>query len=156
MRGGEKDMTGLLVNGRSIDVDAEPDTPLLWAIRENLGLTGTKYGCGIGACGACTVLLDGGAVRACAVTVADAAGRKVTTIEGLAEKGILHRVQQAWVDADVPQCGFCQPGMIMAVVALLNEKPQPSDADIDAAITNICRCGTFQQVRTAIHAAIKA
>jgi len=149
-------MASLLVNGQNIDVDVEPDTPLLWAIRENLGLTGTKYGCGIGACGACTVLLDGAAVRACAVTVADAAGRKVTTIEGLAEKGILHRVQQAWVDADVPQCGFCQPGMIMAVVALLNEKPQPSDADIDAAITNICRCGTFQQVRTAIHAAIKA
>lgn len=149
-------MASLLVNGQNIDVDVEPDTPLLWAIRENLGLTGTKYGCGIGACGACTVLLDGVAVRACAVTVADAAGRKVTTIEGLAEKGILHRVQQAWVDADVPQCGFCQPGMIMAVVALLNEKPQPSDADIDAAITNICRCGTFQQVRTAIHAAIKA
>ncbi len=149
-------MASLLVNGQNIDVDVEPDTPLLWAIRENLGLTGTKYGCGIGACGACTVLLDGAAVRACAVTVADAAGRKITTIEGLAEKGILHRVQQAWVDADVPQCGFCQPGMIMAVVALLNEKPQPSDADIDAAITNICRCGTFQQVRTAIHAAIKA
>jgi isoquinoline 1-oxidoreductase alpha subunit len=149
-------MASLLVNGQNIDVDVEPDTPLLWAIRENLGLTGTKYGCGIGACGACTVLLDSAAVRACAVTVADAAGRKVTTIEGLAEKGILHRVQQAWVDADVPQCGFCQPGMIMAVVALLNEKPRPSDADIDAAITNICRCGTFQQVRTAIHAAIKA
>jgi isoquinoline 1-oxidoreductase subunit alpha len=154
--GKDKDMASLLVNGQNIDVDVEPDTPLLWAIRENLGLTGTKYGCGIGACGACTVLLDSAAVRACAVTVADAAGRKVTTIEGLAEKGILHRVQQAWVDADVPQCGFCQPGMIMAVVALLNEKPQPSDADIDAAITNICRCGTFQQVRTAIHAAIKA
>ncbi|CAJ0851477.1 nicotinate dehydrogenase subunit A [freshwater sediment metagenome] len=149
-------MASLLVNGQNIDVDVEPDTPLLWAIRENLGLTGTKYGCGIGACGACTVLLDGAAVRACAVTVADAAGRKVTTIEGLAEKGLLHRVQQAWVDADVPQCGFCQPGMIMAVVALLNEKPRPSDADIDAAITNICRCGTFQQVRMAIHAAIKA
>jgi isoquinoline 1-oxidoreductase subunit alpha len=149
-------MASLLVNGQSIDVDAEPDTPLLWAIRENLGLTGTKYGCGIGACGACTVLLDGAAVRACAVTVADASGGRITTIEGLAEKGMLHRVQQAWVDADVPQCGFCQPGMIMAVVALLNEKPQPSDADIDAAITNICRCGTFQQVRTAIHAAIKA
>jgi isoquinoline 1-oxidoreductase alpha subunit len=149
-------MASLLVNGQNIDVDVEPDTPLLWAIRENLGLTGTKYGCGIGACGACTVLLDGAAVRACAVTVADAAGRRITTIEGLAEKGILHRVQQAWVDADVPQCGFFQPGMIMAVVALLNEKPQPSDADIDAAITNICRCGTFQQVRTAIHAAIKA
>jgi isoquinoline 1-oxidoreductase alpha subunit len=154
--GKDEDMAGLLVNGQSIDIDAEPDTPLLWAIRENLGLTGTKYGCGIGACGACTVLLDGAAVRACAVTVADAAGRGITTIEGLAEKGILHRVQQAWVDADVPQCGFCQPGMIMAVVALLNEKPQPTDADIDAAITNICRCGTFQQVRTAIHAAIKA
>jgi isoquinoline 1-oxidoreductase subunit alpha len=150
------DMTGLLVNGRNIDVDAEPDTPLLWAIRENLGLTGTKYGCGIGACGACTVLIDGAAARACTVTVADAAGRQITTIEGLADKGVLHRVQQAWVDADAPQCGYCQPGMIMAVVALLNEKPRPSDAEIDAAITNICRCGTFQQVRAAIHAAIKA
>ncbi len=149
-------MTSLLVNGRSIIVDADPDTPLLWAIRENLGLTGTKYGCGIGACGACTILLDNAAVRACTVTVADAANRKITPIEGLATEGMLHRVQQAWVDVDVPQCGFCQPGMIMAVVALLNEKPQPSDADIDAAITNICRCGTFQQVRAAIHAAIKA
>ncbi|GLI92024.1 (2Fe-2S)-binding protein [Methylocystis echinoides] len=149
-------MAGLLVNGRDIEVDVEPDTPLLWAIRENLGLTGVKYGCGIGACGACTVLIDGAAARACTVTVADAAGRKITTIEGLADKGMLHRVQQAWVDVDVPQCGYCQTGMIMAVVALLNEKPQPSDADIDAAITNICRCGTFQQVRAAIHAAIKA
>lgn len=149
-------MTGLLVNGRNIEVDAEPDTPLLWAIRENLGLTGTKYGCGIGACGACTVLIDGAAARACTVTVADAAGRKITTIEGLAEKGVLHRVQQAWIDADVPQCGYCQAGMIMAVVALLAEKRQPTDADIDAAITNICRCGTFQQARAAIHAAIKA
>ncbi len=149
-------MTGLLVNGRSIEIDAEPDTPLLWAIRENLQLTGTKYGCGIGACGACTVLIDGAAVRACTVTVADAMGRKITTIEGLASNGMLHRVQQAWVDVDVPQCGFCQSGIIMAVVALLNEKPQPSDAEIDAAVTNICRCGTFQQVRAAIHAAIKA
>jgi isoquinoline 1-oxidoreductase alpha subunit len=151
-----RDMAGLLVNGRDIEVDVEPDTPLLWAIRENLGLTGVKYGCGIGACGACTVLIDGAAARACTVTVTDAAGRKITTIEGLADKEMLHRVQQAWVDVDGPQCGYCQTGMIMAVVALLNEKPQPSDADIDAAITNICRCGTFQQVRAAIHAAIKA
>lgn len=149
-------MASLLVNGRTVVVEADPDTPLLWAIRENLGLTGTKYGCGIGACGACTILLDDAAVRACTVTVADAADRKITTIEGLGNEGMLHRVQQAWVDLDVPQCGFCQPGMIMAVVALLNEKPQPSDADIDAAITNICRCGTFQQVRAAIHAATKA
>lgn len=149
-------MASLLVNGRTVIVEADPDTPLLWAIRENLGLTGTKYGCGIGACGACTILLDGAAVRACTVTLADAADRKITTIEGLGNEGTLHRVQQAWVDLDVPQCGFCQPGMIMAVVALLNEKPQPSDADIDAAITNICRCGTFQQVRAAIHAATKA
>ncbi|MGJ0510470.1 MAG: (2Fe-2S)-binding protein [Methylocystis sp.] len=149
-------MTGLLVNGQKIDVDAEPDTPLLWAIRENLGLTGTKYGCGVGACGACTVLFDGAAVRACTVTTADAAGKNITTIEGLANDGALHRVQQAWLDADVPQCGYCQSGMILSVVALLNEKPQPSDDDIDAAITNICRCGTFQQVRAAIHAAVKA
>ncbi len=149
-------MTVLLVNGKSIDVDVEPDTPLLWAIRENLGLTGTKYGCGIGQCGACTVHVDGQALRSCSVTVADAAGKKITTIEGLAENGALHRVQQAWIDLDVPQCGYCQSGMIMAVAALLKETPQPTDRQIDDAITNICRCGTFQQVREAIHAAAKA
>jgi isoquinoline 1-oxidoreductase alpha subunit len=150
------EMAVLVVNGKSIDVDVEPDTPLLWAIRENVGLTGTKYGCGIGQCGACTVHIDGAAARACAVTVADATGKKITTIEGLAENGAPHRVQQAWIDHDVPQCGYCQSGMIMAVAALLKETPHPTDKDIDAAIDNICRCGTFQQVREAIHAAAKA
>lgn len=149
-------MTALIVNGKSIQADVDEDTPLLWALRETLGLTGAKYGCGVGACGACTVHVDGAAVRSCAVTVGDVAGRRITTIEGLAENGALHRVQQAWIDLDVPQCGYCQSGMIMAVAALLEEKPQPTDAEIDAAITNICRCGTFQQVRAAIHAAAKA
>jgi isoquinoline 1-oxidoreductase alpha subunit len=149
-------MTVLFVNGKTIDADVEPDTPLLWAIRENLGLTGTKYGCGIAACGACTVHINGQAVRSCSVTVADAAGKKITTIEGLAENGAPHRVQQAWIDLDVPQCGYCQSGMIMAVAALLKETPRPTDKEIDAAITNICRCGTFQQVREAIHAAARA
>jgi isoquinoline 1-oxidoreductase alpha subunit len=149
-------MTVLVVNGKSVTLDVEEDTPLLWAVRESLGLTGSKYGCGIGACGACTVHVDGAAVRSCAVTVGEVAGRRVTTIEGLAENGLLHRVQKAWIDVDVPQCGYCQSGMIMAVAALLEEKPQPTDAEIDAAITNICRCGTFQQVREAIHAAAKA
>jgi isoquinoline 1-oxidoreductase alpha subunit len=149
-------MASLTVNGKTIDADVAPDTPLLWAIRENLGFTGTKYGCGIGQCGACTVHIDGEAVRACVMTVADAAGKKITTIEGLAENGLLHRVQQAWIDLDVPQCGYCQSGMIMAVAALLHKTPHPSDQEIDGAITNICRCGTFQQVREAIHAAAKA
>jgi isoquinoline 1-oxidoreductase subunit alpha len=149
-------MPVLLVNGASVDADVETDTPLLWALRDTLGLCGTKYGCGIGACGACTVLIDGDAVRACSVTVGDAAGRKITTIEGLAQDGALHRVQQAWINEDVPQCGYCQSGMIMAVAALLAHTPQPTDQQIDAAITNICRCGTFQQVRAAIHAAARA
>ncbi|PPD45799.1 MAG: (2Fe-2S)-binding protein [Methylocystis sp.] len=149
-------MTVLVINGKSIQTDIEPDTPLLWAIRENVGLTGTKYGCGVGQCGACTVHIDGVATRSCTITVGDAAGKKITTIEGLAENGVLHRVQQAWIDIDVPQCGYCQSGMIMAVAALLKETPQPSDAQIDATITNICRCGTFQQVREAIHAAARA
>jgi isoquinoline 1-oxidoreductase alpha subunit len=126
---------------------------LLWVIRDTIGMTGTKYGCGIAQCGACTVHIDGVATRSCVVSVGDAAGKKVTTIEGLAENGVLTKVQQAWVDLDVPQCGYCQSGMIMAVSALLREKPKPTDAEIDSAITNICRCGTFQQVRAAIHAA---
>jgi isoquinoline 1-oxidoreductase alpha subunit len=132
------------------------DTPLLWVLRENLGLTGAKYGCGIAQCGACTVHIDGAPVRSCSVQLGDAIGKKITTIEGLAQNGVLHRVQKAWIEHDVPQCGYCQSGMIMAVAALLKDKPSPSDADIDAAITNICRCGTFQQVREAIHAAAKA
>ena len=149
-------MANLTINGKTIDVDVEPDTPLLWAIRENVGLTGTKYGCGIAQCGACTVHIDGAAVRSCGVPVSDALGKQITTIEGLASGGMLHKVQQAWIANDVPQCGYCQSGMIMAVAALLKEKPKPSDADIDANITNICRCGTFQQVRAAIHAAVDA
>ncbi|MDR3467247.1 MAG: (2Fe-2S)-binding protein [Xanthobacteraceae bacterium] len=149
-------MIALTINGTEHQLDVEPDTPLLWAIRENAGLTGTKYGCGIAQCGACTVLVDGAAMRSCSVQVGDVAGKQVSTIEGLAIEGKLHKVQQAWVDNDVPQCGYCQSGMIMAVAALLQDKPTPTDADIDEAITNICRCGTFQQVREAIHAAAKA
>jgi len=149
-------MANLTINGKSIDVDVEPDTPLLWAIRENVGLTGTKYGCGIAQCGACTVHVDGVAMRSCGVTVGEAKGKQITTIEGLASNGALHKVQQAWINADVPQCGYCQSGMIMAVAALLKDKPKPTDQDIDDAITNICRCGTFQQVREAIHAAANA
>ena len=149
-------MVELKVNGRSFQVDVEPETPLLWAIRENVGLTGTKYGCGVAQCGACTVHIDGQPARSCTLQVGDAVGKQITTIEGLASGGTLHKVQKAWVDHDVPQCGYCQSGMIMAAVALLKEKPKPTDADIDAAITNICRCGTFQQVRAAIHDAAKA
>jgi isoquinoline 1-oxidoreductase subunit alpha len=146
-------MARLTINGTAHDIDVDPATPLLWAIRENVGLTGTKYGCGIAQCGACTVHIDGVATRSCGVLVSDAVGKQITTIEGLAQNGVLHKVQQAWIDHDVPQCGYCQSGMIMAVAALLKEQPKPSDADIDAAITNICRCGTFQQVREAIHTA---
>ena len=146
-------MAKLTVNGKSLDVNVDPSTPLLWALRDTVGLTGTKYGCGIAQCGACTVHIDGAATRACAITVGDVAGKQITTIEGLAANGALHKVQQAWIEHDVPQCGYCQSGMIMAVTALLKEKPKPSDADIDKAITNICRCGTSQQVRAAIHAA---
>jgi isoquinoline 1-oxidoreductase alpha subunit len=149
-------MVTFFINGRRAEIDVEPDTPLLWAIRENIGLTGTKYGCGIAQCGACTVHVDGAAVRSCSVSVGDVAGKKITTIEGLAEHGVLHRLQQAWIDHDVPQCGYCQSGILMAVATLLKDKPHPTDHDIDEAITNICRCGTFQQVRAAIHAAAKA
>jgi isoquinoline 1-oxidoreductase alpha subunit len=149
-------MVRLTINGKTTDVDVDPNTPLLWAIREQAGLTGTKYGCGIAQCGACTVHIDGRAVRSCAVPVAGAVGTQITTIEGLAAGGVLHKVQKAWVDNEVPQCGYCQTGMIMAVAALLKDKPNPTDADIDSAITNICRCGTFQQVREAIHIAAKA
>ena len=149
-------MPQLTVNGRQQQVDVEPDTPLLWVLRDGLGLTGTKYGCGIAQCGACTVHIDGVATRSCSIPVSAVGARKITTIEGLAANGTLHRVQQAWIDNDVPQCGYCQSGMIMAVAALLKDKPKPTDADIDGAITNICRCGTYQQVREAIHAAATA
>ena len=146
-------MVRLTVNGKGYDVDADPSTPLLWALREQVGLTGTKYGCGIAQCGACTVHIDGAAVRSCALPVSEAVGKQVTTIEGLAANGVLHKVQKAWIDHEVPQCGYCQCGMIMAVAALLKDKPKPTDDDINREITNICRCGTFQQVRAAIHAA---
>ena len=149
-------MARLTINGKPMDVNVDPATPLLWAIRENVGLTGTKYGCGIGQCGACTVHIDGKAIRSCLMPTGAATGKKITTIEGLATNGTLHKVQKAWVDLDVPQCGYCQSGMIMAVAALLKDKPKPTDADIDKSLTNICRCGTFQQVREAIHAATKA
>jgi isoquinoline 1-oxidoreductase alpha subunit len=145
----------LTINGKSQEVDVDPTTPLLWVIRENVGLTGTKYGCGVAQCGACTVHVDGLAVRSCSVPVSAVGGAKITTIEGLAHGKTLHKVQKAWLDHDVPQCGYCQSGMIMAVAALLKQKPKPTDADIDAAITNICRCGTFQQVREAVHMAAK-
>ena len=149
-------MARLTINGRSIEVNVNPSTPLLWAIREQVGLTGTKYGCGVAQCGACTVHIDGKAVRSCIMPVAAAVDKPITTIEGLAAGGVLHKVQKAWVDHEVPQCGYCQSGMIMAVAALLKDKPNPTDAEIDTSITNICRCGTFQQVREAIHAAAKA
>jgi isoquinoline 1-oxidoreductase alpha subunit len=147
-------MVKLTINGQSHEVDVEPDTPLLWVIRDTIGLTGTKYGCGIAQCGACTVHIDGKPVRSCSMALSDAAGKTITTIEGLANGAQMHKVQQAWIDNDVPQCGYCQSGMIMAVAALLQEKPKPTDADIDKAITNICRCGTYKQVREGIHAAV--
>ena len=150
-------MVGLTINGSAHNVDVEPDTPLLWAIREQVGLTGTKYGCGIAQCGACTVHIDGEAVRSCIVTVGSLRPeQKIVTIEGLEQNGALHAVQKAWLEHDVPQCGYCQSGMIMAAAALLKKNPKPTNADIDVAMTNICRCGTFQQVRAAIHAAANA
>jgi isoquinoline 1-oxidoreductase alpha subunit len=149
-------MARLTINGQAHTIDVEPDTPLLWAIREQVGLTGTKYGCGIAQCGACTVHVNGEAVRSCQMPVSEAEGKQIVTIEGLANNGTLTKVQQAWVDLDVPQCGYCQSGMIMAVSDLLKKNPKPTDADIDRELTNICRCGTYQQVRQAIHAAVRA
>jgi isoquinoline 1-oxidoreductase alpha subunit len=149
-------MISLSINGQSHNADVEDSTPLLWVLRDTIGMTGTKYGCGIAQCGACTVHVDGVAMRSCSIPVSAVAGKKITTIEGIAQNGKLSAVQQAWLDHDVPQCGYCQSGMIMAVTALLKEKPKPTDADIDAAITNICRCGTYQQIRAAIHAAANA
>ena len=148
--------TTLTINGEQKAFDAPADMPLLWVLRDELGLTGTKFGCGEGRCGACTVHLDGAAMRSCGMLVSEAVGKQITTIEGLAANDALHKVQQAWIAKDVPQCGYCQSGMIMAVAALLKEKPKPTDKDIDEAITNICRCGTFQQAREAIHAAANA
>ena len=146
-------MIRLNVNGKQYDIDVENDTPLLWALRENVGLTGTRYGCGVAQCGACTVHMDGMAIRSCSLPVSEAANKTITTLEGLAQNNKLHAVQQAWIEADVPQCGYCQSGMIMAAAALLKDKPKPTDADIDEAITNICRCGTYNRVRAAIHSA---
>jgi len=145
----------LNVNGTSHTVDVEADTPLLWVLRDTIGLTGTKYGCGIARCGACTVHIDGQAVKSCNTKVSAAVNGKITTIEGIAQNGVLNRVQKAWLDHEVPQCGYCQSGMIMAVTALLKSNPKPTDDDIDAAVTNICRCGTYQQIRQAVHAAAK-
>ena len=149
-------MITLNVNGKKMSVDVDPSTPFLWVLREQLDLTGTKYGCGIGQCGSCTILLEGQALRSCMLPVSAAAGKKIETIESLEKNGQLSKIQQAWVDNQVPQCGYCQSGMVMATTALLRKNPKPTDAQIDAAITNICRCGTFQEVRTAIHAVAKA
>ena len=149
-------MFDLEVNGETRRVDAEADMPLLWVIREQLGLTGTKFGCGIAQCGACTVHLDGEAVRSCTMPVAAAAGRSVTTVEGLAKDGALNAVQQAWIDEQVPQCGYCQSGQVMSATALLARNPAPTDADIDAAMRgNICRCGAYARIRRAIQRAAK-
>jgi isoquinoline 1-oxidoreductase subunit alpha len=147
----------LTVNGKAVAVEAEPDTPLLWVLREELGLTGTKFGCGIAACGACSVHINGVINRSCSVLLASAAGKAVITIEGLkGADGTLHKVQQAWIEAQVPQCGYCQSGQIMAAVALLKTASNPSDEQIDAAMTNLCRCGTYPRIRAAIHAAVRA
>ncbi|MHB8111231.1 MAG: (2Fe-2S)-binding protein [Syntrophorhabdaceae bacterium] len=143
----------LTINDRDYEITSSPDTPLLWVLRDELGLTGTKYGCGIAQCGACTVHMDGEAVRSCTTMIKTAEGRKITTIEGLGING-MHPVQEAWLADDVPQCGYCQPGQIMSAAALLSRNPDPSDADIDKAMTgNICRCGTYQRIRRAIHRA---
>ena len=149
-------MASLTINGKAYQADVDPRTPLLWVIRDTLGLTGTKYGCGIAQCGCCTVHISGVATRSCSVPVSYAQGKQITTIEGLAIDGKLSKLQQAWIDHEVPQCGYCQSGMLMAVAGLLKDTPQPTDEDIDGAITNICRCGTYKQVREAIHAATKA
>ena len=142
----------LVVNGTAYSADVEPETPLLWVLRDSLKLTGTKFGCGIAQCGACTVLIDGQAIRSCSLPVSAAAGKAITTIEGLSADGT-HPVQLAWIEFDVPQCGYCQSGQIMAAVALLRQKPKPTDADINNEMTNICRCGTYPRIRAAIHRA---
>ncbi len=143
----------LNINGKGVTVDAEPEMPLLWVLRDALNMTGTKFGCGIAACGACTVHIDGQAVRSCVMPVSAVVGKKIKTIESLGSADKAHRLQEAWIAEQVPQCGYCQSGMLMAAAALLERKPHPTDADIDAAMTNICRCGTYQRVRAAIHRA---
>jgi isoquinoline 1-oxidoreductase subunit alpha len=143
----------LNVNGESRSVDVDADTPLLWVLRESLGLTGTKFGCGIAACGACTVHINGSAARSCSIPAAAVQGQTITTIEALASATQKHAVQEAWVEHQVPQCGYCQSGMVMAAAALLAKTPHPTDQDIDTEITNICRCGTYERIRRAIHAA---
>ncbi len=148
-------MIRLIVNGRTRKVDVEPEMPLLWVLRDELDVKGPKFGCGIAQCGACTVLVNGEAVRACVYPASEAAGKRIVTIEGLAQGGRLHAVQQAWIEHQVPQCGYCQGGQILAAAALLRTNPQPSDQDIDAAMTNICRCGSYARIRAAIHAAAK-
>jgi len=148
-------MITLNVNGSAHSVDVEPEMPLLWVLRDHLNLLGAKYGCGIAQCGACTVHMDGQPVRACVVTAAAADGKRIVTIEGISQPE-MHRVQKAWIEHQVPQCGYCQAGMIMSAVALLEAKPRPTDADIDAAMTNLCRCGSYARVREAIHAAAKS
>ena len=148
-------MIKLIVNGRAQQVDVEPEMPLLWVLRDELNVKGPKFGCGIAQCGACTVHLNGEPVRSCALPVSAAAGKRVVTIEGLAHGSRLHPVQQAWIEHQVPQCGYCQGGQILAAVALLRRKPDPSDADIDEAMTNLCRCGSYARIRSAIHAAAK-
>jgi isoquinoline 1-oxidoreductase alpha subunit len=146
----------LNVNGTAREVDVEDDMPLLWVLRDVLELVGTKYGCGVAYCGACTVLVDGRATRSCVLPASAAVGREITTIEGLRRGDALHPVQQAWIEHQVPQCGYCQSGQILAAVALLQEKPSPTDAEIDAAMTNVCRCGTYGRIRAAIHSAARA
>jgi isoquinoline 1-oxidoreductase alpha subunit len=145
----------ITVNEQVHELDVEPEMPLLWALRDELDLTGTKYGCGVAYCGACTVLVDGQPTRSCVVTIASVAGKRITTVEGLRQGETLHPVQDAWITHQVPQCGYCQPGQIMAAVGLLHETSNPTDAEIDAAITNVCRCGTYTRIRAAIHAAAK-
>jgi isoquinoline 1-oxidoreductase alpha subunit len=149
-------MIQLTVNGRSREVDVEPEMPLLWVLRDVLDVKGPKFGCGIAQCGACAVHVNGEPVRSCSFPVSAAAGKRVLTLEGLAPAGRLHPVQQAWIEHQVPQCGYCQGGQILAAVALLRNKPNPTDRDIDEAMTNICRCGTYARIRTAIHAAAKS
>ncbi len=148
-------MIKLTVNGRPHEVDVEPEMPLLWVLRDELNVKGPKFGCGVGQCGACTVHVNGEPVRSCSLPVSEAAGKRIVTIEGLAPNGRLHPVQQAWIDQQVPQCGYCQGGQILTAVALLRRNPQPSDREIDEAMSNLCRCGTYARIRQAIHAAAK-